>query len=89
MSPLKEYGRLGTVGLELVIWFGLGGYGGWRLDQHFGTHGWMAGGFLFGAFAGFYSLWKTVTQMQRTMEQQEKKDEKSRVDDEDDPGEGS
>jgi len=74
MSSLKDYGRYGTVGIELVIWFALGGYAGKRLDDHFGTHGWMAGGFIFGVFAGFYSLWKTVSNMQKDIERQEKKD---------------
>ena len=78
MSTLKQYGRYSTVGLEMIIWFALGGYIGNRLDDHFGTRYWMAVGFGFGVFAGFYSLWKTVKKAQREMEREEKK-EKDRL----------
>jgi hypothetical protein len=90
VSTLKEYGRYSTVGLEMIVWFALGGYAGHRLDQHFGTQHWMAAGFGFGVFAGFYSLWKTVRKAQHEMVREEERDKERRLRGEGgDGGEGS
>lgn len=75
MSFLKDYGRYGTVGIELIIWIGLGTYAGKWLDRRLGTHGWpVMAGFMFGVFAGFYSLWKTGRAMQRDLDREDKSD---------------
>jgi ATP synthase protein I len=79
MLPLKDLGRYGTVGIELLIWILLGTFGGKWLDARFSAHGWLqAAGFLFGVFAGFYSLWKAATGMQREMDRQDRQDKDPR-----------
>jgi len=79
VSFLKDYGRYGTAGIELVVWVSLGLYGGRWLDRRLDSHGWpVIAGFFFGVFAGFYSLWKTGRAMQRELEREEKREKDGR-----------
>ncbi len=71
MHPLKDLGRYGTVGLDLIVSMALGYYGGRWLDGRVGGGGWLtAGGALIGVVVGFYSLWKAS----RTMADEADKD---------------
>jgi hypothetical protein len=76
MTPWKEVGRYGSVGLEFVLTILiLGGIGNW-LDRHYwGRHGWGTGiGFLLGVAVAFRNLIRTAKQMQRDIERAEAKD---------------
>jgi hypothetical protein len=74
MQPLKDLGRYGTVGLELLVSMALGYYGGRWLDARLGAGGWVTGVCsFFGVMVGFYSIWKASQTMQRDVEQAEKR----------------
>lgn len=81
MAPLKDLGRYGTVGIELIVSMALGYYGGRWLDRKVGAGGWITGfGSFFGVVVGFYSIWKAAQTMERDVlraeehEREEKKD---------------
>jgi F0F1-type ATP synthase assembly protein I len=66
MHPLRDVGRYGTVGIELLVSMGLGYYVGRWIDGKVGGHGWGTGiGAFLGVVVGFYSLWKASQSMQR------------------------
>jgi len=72
MFPWREYGRYGTVGIELIVSMALGYYGGQWLDERVGGHGWVTfGGFLFGVAVGFRSIFAAARYMQRDIARQE------------------
>jgi membrane associated rhomboid family serine protease len=74
MHPLRDLGRYGTVGLDLLISMALGYYGGRWLDARVGAQGWVTGaGALLGVIVGFYSLWKASRTMQRDLERADEK----------------
>ncbi len=73
MSPLKDLGRYGTVGIELLVSMALGYYGGRWLDAKLGAGGWVTGaGAFMGVAVGFYSIWKASQTMARDVERAEK-----------------
>ena len=75
MLPMKDVGRYGTVGIELIVSMGIGYYGGRWLDGKVGGRGWITGlGAFLGVVVGFYSLWRTSQMMQRDIERAEKKE---------------
>jgi ATP synthase protein I len=68
MSPWKDVGRYGSVGIELMVWMALGYYGGRALDHRLGAGGYVTfAGLAFGLFAGFRSIWKTGEHMRREL----------------------
>ena len=73
-KPWREYGRYGSVGIELVVSIMLGYYGGHWLDGKIGGgHGWITGfGALAGTYAGFRSLFATAALMQKDIERAER-----------------
>ena len=73
MHPLRDVGRYGTVGLELLVSMALGYYGGRWLDERWGGHGWITGicSFL-GVVVGFYSIWKASQSMQKDLARAER-----------------
>ena len=72
-TPWKQYGRYGSVGIELLASMALGYYGGRWLDHKLGTHGWLTWiGFAVGIYAGFRSLFMTAKKMQRDIEAEER-----------------
>ena len=75
-KPLREFGRYGSVGIELVLSIVLGYYGGHWLDGKIaGGHGWLtAFGSLLGVYAGFRSLFLTAALMQRDIERSERQE---------------
>jgi ATP synthase protein I len=85
MAPLykgyESLGRYGTVGIELVISIGLGWWFGHWLDGKLGGgRGWFtAGGFAFGAFAGFRQLFIVARKRTREAEAEAERDRKAGV----------
>jgi len=72
-SPWKDYGRYGSVGLELLLSIAVGYYGGRWLDGRFGAHGWLTlVGFLAGVTVGFRTLFETAKHMRRDIERAER-----------------
>jgi ATP synthase protein I len=70
--PWKQYGRYGTVGLELVLSILVGYYGGGWIDARVHGHGFVTiFGVMVGVYAGFRSLYKAAKFAQRELEQQE------------------
>ena len=75
MTPWKQYGRYGSVGIELILSMALGYYGGRWLDGKLGTHGWLTWiGFAVGVYAGFRSLFVTAKKMQKDIETEEREE---------------
>ncbi len=74
MTPWKDYGRYGSVGIELILSMAVGYYGGRWLDQRFGAHGWLTlAGFLAGVVVGFRNLFRAASFMQRDIQRAERK----------------
>jgi ATP synthase protein I len=73
-KPWREYGRYGSVGIELVLCMMLGYYAGrWADGKIGGGHGWLTAlGFLIGVYAGFRSLFVAAAKIQKDVERQEK-----------------
>jgi hypothetical protein len=74
--PWKEFGRYGSVGIELVLTVLIvGGIGHW-LDLHYwpGKSWGLVVGSALGAAAGFRNLVRTALQMQRDIERAEAQD---------------
>lgn len=95
MTPWREYGRYGTVGIELIVSMGLGYYGGRALDVRVGGGGWVTFiGFVFGVAVGFRSIFASARYMQRDIAREERrargedpwKEEEPKGDDEDERG---
>jgi ATP synthase protein I len=79
MTPWREYGRYGSVGLELVLSVIVGYLGGRWLDVHFGAHGWLTGiGFVLGTIAGFRSIVLAAHRMGREFGDDDRKDKAAR-----------
>jgi ATP synthase protein I len=79
ITPWKDYGRYGTVGLELLVSIAIGYYGGRALDARFGAHGWVTlACTLLGTAVGFRALFVTATHMQRDIERAERRERKGR-----------
>ena len=73
VTPWKQYGRYGSVGIELILSMAIGYYGGRWLDTKLGAHGWLTWvGFAVGVYAGFRSLFLTAKKMQRDIEAEER-----------------
>ena len=75
-KPWKDYGRYGSVGIELVASIMLGWYGGHWLDGKIGGgHGWLtAAGFVIGVYAGFRALFMAASHMQKDIERAERRE---------------
>jgi ATP synthase protein I len=91
MTPWREYGRYGSVGIELIVSMGLGYYGGRAIDVRVGAGGWVTFvGFLFGVAVGFRSIFAAARYMQRDIEREERRargeDPWARKEDDDDGG---
>jgi uncharacterized membrane protein YcjF (UPF0283 family) len=77
MFPWKDYGRYGTVGLELIISLALGYYGGSWLDGRFNGHGWLTVvGVIFGVVAGVRQLVLVTQQLNKAAAAAEAHDKK-------------
>jgi F0F1-type ATP synthase assembly protein I len=75
-KPWKDYGRYGSVGIELVLSVMLGWYAGHWLDGRIaGGHGWLTAlGFVVGVYAGFRALFVAASHMQRDIERAERQE---------------
>jgi hypothetical protein len=76
VKPWREYGRYGSVGIELVLSIMLGWYAGHWLDGKIaGGHGWLtAFGFIVGVYAGFRALFMAASYMQGDIERAERRE---------------
>lgn len=75
--PWKEYGRYGSVGLELILSIGVGYWIGKYVDHRFfHDAGWATGiGFLLGVYTGFRALVKVAQRMQKDIKDAEKREQ--------------
>ena len=75
-KPWKDYGRYGSVGIELVLSIMLGWWAGQWLDGKIGGgHGYITGlGFLIGCYAGFRALFAVAKKMEKDIERAERKE---------------
>jgi len=73
MTPWKDFGRYGTVGIELLVSIAIGYYGGRAIDTRVGAHGWVTFlGFVLGVAVGFRSIFATASHMQKDIERAER-----------------
>jgi ATP synthase protein I len=72
MTPWKDYGRYGSVGIDLILSMAVGYYGGRWIDARVGAHGWITlAGFLAGLGVGFRTIFRAGKHMQRDIERAE------------------
>jgi ATP synthase protein I len=75
MTPWKDLGRYGTVGLELILSMAIGYYGGRAVDTRVGGRGWVTfAGFLAGVAVGFRAIFATAHHMQKDIERAERRE---------------
>jgi hypothetical protein len=72
LTALKEAGRFGTLGLELLVFLAIGYGVGHAIDKHFGTRWGEPAGFAFGIFGGFYNMWKLTKKAQAALEREDR-----------------
>jgi ATP synthase protein I len=74
MSSMKELGRYGTVGLDLIVSIAIGYFAGRWIDARFGGKGWITMlGVVFGVITGFRFLWRAAKRMEHDLEKDDKK----------------
>jgi ATP synthase protein I len=74
MTPWREYGRYGTVGIELIVSMAIGYYGGRAIDERVGGGGWVTLiGFVLGVAVGFRSIFVAARYMQRDIAREERR----------------
>jgi len=75
-KPWKDYGRYGSVGIELVLSMMLGYWGGHWLDGKVGGgRGWLtATGSFVGVYAGFHALFSAAKHMTADIERAERRE---------------
>ena len=74
-KPWKEYGRYGSVGIELVLSFLLGLWGGTKADAYFHTAPYLTLlGMALGAYAGFRVIWQVAKKMEADVDRAERRD---------------
>ncbi len=73
MKPWREYGRYGSVGIELVLSVLIGLYLGSRGDAHFQSSPWLTLlGLVVGMYAGFRALFAAAKHMPNDIKRAEK-----------------
>jgi Putative F0F1-ATPase subunit Ca2+/Mg2+ transporter len=74
VAPWKDYGRYGTVGIELVVSIVLGYYAGHWLDGKVGGgRGWLTVlGSVVGVYAGFRAIFSAAKHMTADIERAER-----------------
>jgi hypothetical protein len=75
-TPWRDFGRYGSVGIELVLTILLTAWAGhWLDDRYWHGKGWgMIGGFVLGAVVGFRNLFRQAKRMQKDIERAEARD---------------
>ena len=78
--PWKEYGRYGSVGIELVLSILIGFYGGRWLDTRFGGgRGWLTlVGFVVGVYAGFRQIFRASKEIERAADETDRDERRAR-----------
>ena len=80
----QQIGRAATVGWEFAILFVGSVLLGWWADKRFGTSPTLTlVGMAFGAFGGFWTLFRTVQRLSREAEQADAEEKKKRSDGDD------
>jgi hypothetical protein len=76
ITPWKEYGRYGSVGIELVVSIMLGYYAGhWADGKIGGGRGWLtAFGSIVGVYAGFHAIFSAAKHMTADIERAERRE---------------
>ncbi len=74
MKNLTSLGRYGTVGLEFVITFCLGLFGGQWLDKRWGTSYLIWVGMVVGGYAGFRAVFKAAKEAQRALDKEDREE---------------
>jgi F0F1-type ATP synthase assembly protein I len=76
VTPWKDYGRYGSVGIELVVSVVLGYYAGHWLDGKWGGgRGWLTAiGSIVGVYAGFRAIFSAASHMQADIERAERRE---------------
>ncbi len=74
MKNLTSLGRYGTVGLEFVITFCLGLFGGQWLDKRWGTSYMIWIGMVVGSYAGFRAVFKAAKEAQRAIDKEDREE---------------
>ncbi len=74
MKNLTSLGRYGTVGLEFVITFCLGLFGGQWLDKRWGTSYMIWVGMVVGSYAGFRAVFKAAKEAQRAIDREDREE---------------
>ena len=76
ITPWKEYGRYGSVGIELVASIMFGYYAGhWADGKIGGGRGWLTAlGSIIGVYAGFRAIFSAAKHMTADIERAERRD---------------
>jgi F0F1-type ATP synthase assembly protein I len=70
--PWKQYGRYGSLGIELILSMAVGYYVGRWIDAKVGSTPWIALiGFLVGVYAGFRQIFRAAKRMTAEAEREE------------------
>lgn len=76
----RDYGRYGSVGIELVLSLLVGLWLGHKGDEKFGTGPWLTLlGIVVGLYAGFRALWKVSQVMVKEAEREIREEEQARA----------
>ena len=71
-KPWKQYGRYGSLGIELILSMAVGYYIGRWLDGKVGSAPWLAViGFLVGVYAGFRQIFRAAKRMTAETERED------------------
>jgi F0F1-type ATP synthase assembly protein I len=72
-TPWKQYGRYGSLGIELILSMAVGYYVGRWIDFRLGSTPWLALlGFLVGVYAGFRQIFRAAKRMTEEAEREER-----------------
>jgi F0F1-type ATP synthase assembly protein I len=73
-TPWKQYGRYGSLGIELILSMAVGYYVGRWIDTKLATTPWIALlGFLVGVYAGFRQIFRVAKRMTAEAEREDEK----------------
>ena len=74
-KPWKQYGRYGSLGIELILSMAVGYYVGRWADGRLGSTPWLSLlGFLIGIYAGFRQIFRAAKRMTADAEREEQEE---------------
>jgi F0F1-type ATP synthase assembly protein I len=78
-KPWKQYGRYGSLGIELILSMAVGYYVGRWIDTKAGTTPWLSlVGFLIGIYAGFRQIFRVAKRMTAEAEREDEEAQRPR-----------